>query len=194
MGMNNQNIPAGRRYYLLAVLVFVAGCVLFGWFLYRSLNGLIENLTRAVVPGKAEITLSVPGTYTVFYEYRSVLGNNKIYSSREGFAGLECTVTSKASDSQIPLSRPSRDLEYSFGDRKGIAVLEFAVEKPGAYEFSCRYPGEQQQIVLALGHRFTDKLVGKMVLAMVIFLISAAAAVAIALRIFFKRQEASKKE
>ncbi|MGH7890104.1 MAG: hypothetical protein ACRENF_06095, partial [Thermodesulfobacteriota bacterium] len=71
--MNNQNIEPRRRYYGLAVLVFVVGCALFGWFLFRNLNGLIENLTRVIVPGKAEIMLSDPGTYTIFYEYQSVL-------------------------------------------------------------------------------------------------------------------------
>jgi len=190
--MNNQNIEPRRRYYGLAVLVFVVGCVLFGWFLFRNLNGLIDNLTRVIVPGKAEITLSDPGTYTIFYEYQSVL-DNKLYSSREDLSGLECTINSKTSGSKIPISRPSRDLEYSFAGRKGISVLEFTVEKPGAYEFSCRHPEEQPRIVLAIGYRFMDKLVGTIVVAMVIFLSSAAIGVAIALRIFFKRQEALKK-
>lgn len=190
--MNNQNIEPRRWYYGLAVLVFVVGCVLFGWFLFRNLNGLIDNLTRVIVPGKVEITISDAGTYTIFYEYQSVL-DNKVYSSREDLSGLECTINSKTSGSKIPISRPSRDLEYSFGGRKGISILEFTVEKPGAYEFSCRHPEAEPRIVLATGHRFMDKLVGTIVVAMVIFLSSAAIGVALALRIFFKRQEALKK-
>jgi hypothetical protein len=44
-----------------------------------------------------------------------------------------------------------------------------------------------------MGRGFMDKLVGTIVVGMAIFLASAVIGVAVALRIFFKRQEALKK-
>jgi hypothetical protein len=38
---------------------------------------------QVVVPDSSNITLSQPGKYTIFYEYRSVVGN-RIYSTGEG--------------------------------------------------------------------------------------------------------------
>jgi hypothetical protein len=190
--MINQKIKPSRWYYCLSVLVFLVGCVLFAWFLFKNLNGLIDNLTRVIIPGKTEITLSEPGTYTIFYEYESVVGN-KVYSTAEALSGLECEIVSKTKGSQIPISRSSKDLEYSFGGRKGIAILEFIIEKQGAYEFAGWYPEGQPRIVLAMGRGFMDKLVGTIVVGMAIFLASAVIGVAVALRIFFKRQEALKK-
>lgn len=190
--MNNQNIKPSRWYYGLAILAFLVGCVLFAWFLFKNLNGLIESLTRVIVPGKTEITLSEPGTYTIFYEYQSVLGN-KVYFTGEALSGLECEIVSKTKGSQIPISSSSKDLEYSFGGRKGVSVLEFTIEKPGVYQFSGWYPEGQPEIVLAMGRGFMDKLVGTIVVGMAIFLASVLIGVAIALRIFFKRQEALKR-
>jgi hypothetical protein len=55
------------------------------------------------------------------------------------------------------------------------------------------YPGGQPEIVLAMACGFMDKLVGTIVLGLAIFLTSVVIGVAIALRIFFKRQEALKR-
>jgi len=189
--MNNQNVKPNRWYYGLAVFVFVIGCFLFGLFLFKRLNELMDSLTRVVVPGKAEIALSEPGTYTVFYEYQSVVGN-RVYSTGEALSGLECEIVSKDTGSQIPVSRSSTDLEYSFGSRKGVSVLEFTIEKSGVYEFSGWYPEGRSEIVLAIGYGLIGKIVRTIVGGLAIFLGSAAIGVVIALRVFFKRQEAER--
>lgn len=71
--------------------------------------------------------------------------------------------------------------------------MEFTIERGGIYKFSCRYSEGRPRIVLAIGRGFLDKLVGTIVVGMVIFLVSAAVGVAIALKIFFRRQEAMKR-
>lgn len=190
--MNDKNIKPSRLYYFLAIIVFVVGCSIFAFYLFKNLGGLVENLTRVIVPGGADLTLSEPGTYTIFYEYQTVI-DDEFYSTGETQSGLECSITYKASGAKIPLSSSSKNVEYSFGGRKGISVLEFTIEKGGVYQFSGRHPEGQSEIVLAIGRGFLDKLVGTIVVGMLIFLVSAAVGVAIALMIFFRRQEAMKR-
>lgn len=50
---------------------------------FSNLNDMAEIPSiQVVVPGSSNITLSQPGKYTIFYEYRSVVGN-RIYSTGE---------------------------------------------------------------------------------------------------------------
>lgn len=124
----------------------------------------------------------------MFYEYQSFVGN-KLFYTEKNLAGLECTIVSQASGSRIPLSPTSIDLEYSFAGRKGVSVLEFTIEEPGIYEFSCPYPEGKSEIVLAIGQGLIGKFVRIIVGGIAIFFISAAIGVALALRTFFKRKE-----
>ena len=56
---------------------------------------------QVVVPDSSNITLSQPGKYTIFYEYRSVVGN-RIYSTGEGIPGPVNLISTDTGD-EIPL-------------------------------------------------------------------------------------------
>ncbi len=190
--MSDRNIRPSRLYYFISLIIFVIGCSIFAFYLFKNLNSLVENLTRVIVPGDTDLTLSEPGTYTIFYEYRTVIDGN-FYSTGETKPLLDCSIAHKASGSKILLSSSSKELEYSLGGRKGISILEFTIERAGIFKFSCRYSEGHSRIVLAIGRGFMDKFVGTIVVGMAVFLASAFIGVAIALKIFFKRQESLKR-
>lgn len=191
--MSNQNITPSRWYYGLAIVVFIIGCSLFTLFLFNSLRGLTEALTQVVVPVKSEITFPETGRYTIFYEYQSVVGN-RLYYTGEGLSGLHCTLTSKVTGYRIALSRPMTRSTYSLGNRKGVSVLEFNIDRPGIYEFSASYPKGQEgpEIVLAMGQGFVKKLLKTIFGGLAIFFGSGAIAIAIAVVTVLKRQKARK--
>jgi len=179
--MNGQEIRPGRGYYVLAVMVFVAGIGLFAWLLFKNLSGLSEGLKQVVVPGKTDLVLSKAGNYTVFYEYRSVV-DNKVYLTERSLSGLACTLASKSTGSEIRLSRSTMTSTYTLGGREGVSILEFQISQPGTYEFSAGYAEgrEGPEVVLAIGQDFTARLFatvigslaalfGSMALALVIF-------------------------
>jgi hypothetical protein len=58
--------------------------------------------TQAVVPGSSDITLQQTGKYTIFYEYRAMVGN-RIYSTGEDIPGIIVNIVSKDTGDEIPL-------------------------------------------------------------------------------------------
>jgi len=189
--MSDQNIKPSRWYYALAVIVFIIGSALFAWLLFKNLSGLTDRLMQVIVPGTAVITLNEPGKYTIFYEYQSVVGN-RVYSTGQNLSGLECALISKATGSPVPLSRSSTNSTYSVGGRSGVSVLDFTVKEPGTYEFSAWYSEGQEgpQIVLAIGHGFTGKLLKIILGGLAILFVSIAIGVVIAVVTFSKRRKA----
>jgi len=180
-----------RWYYGLAILVFIGGVVSFALFLHKNLNSLSNTLTQVVVPGKWDITLPITGKYTIFHEYRSVVGN-RVFSTEQSVSDLQCILTSKATGSQVMLFRPSADSTYSFGGREGVSVFEFNIEHIGTYEFSAWYPEgkEGPEIILAIGQGFMSNLFGMIAVGVAILFGSGTIGTVIAVVTFIKRQKA----
>lgn len=192
--MHETEIRPSRWYYALAVLVFVGGFVAFGLFLWKNLSGMAEGFQQVVVPGKAELSLTKPGKYTIFYEHESVVGN-KVYSTGESVSGLECSVVSKATGAEVRLSRSTMHSTYSMGGRSGTSLLDFQIDQLGTYELSAQYSAGQAgpEIVLAVGQGFGMEIVTTVFGGLAIVFGSMGAAVAIALYTLLKRQKAKKR-
>ena len=151
--------PSGW-YYVLAGMVLAGGIVGFVLFLLSGLSGLSGGLQQIVVPGEHELTLTEAGDHTVFHEHQSVVGN-KVYSTgKGGISGLRCSLRSKATGREIPLSPASMNSTYSMGARSGVSIFDFSIDSPGDYLFSARYPADQEgpETVLSVGHGFVKKL------------------------------------
>ncbi|MDP6542811.1 MAG: hypothetical protein QGH60_02405 [Phycisphaerae bacterium] len=101
--MSETEVKPSGWYYVLAGLVLAGGIAGFALFLFSGLTDLSGGLTQMVVPGEHELTLSEAGDYTVFHEYRSVVGS-KVYSTGQGgISGFNAA--------SVP-GRPERRLHY----------------------------------------------------------------------------------
>jgi hypothetical protein len=189
--MNGQEIRPGRWYYGLAAVVFISGWVLFGLFLYRNLSGISSKLQQVVVPGKTELSLNRPGSYTIYYEQESIVGS-KVYSTSRSLSGLECTVTAKATGEEVALSRAAVSSRYSVGGRSGYSVFDFKIDRPGIYEIAAQYPEGQEgpEVVLAVGQGFTMRVLTTVFGGLAIIFGSIGLAVAIAVYTAVKRHKA----
>jgi hypothetical protein len=191
--MDDARITPSRWYYVLAGLVFVAGWVLFALFLFKTLSGIGARLQQVVAPGETDLTLREPGNYTIFYEYRGVVGD-KVYSTDKSLSGLECVLVSKARNSTVALSPSSMSSTYEFGGRSGRSVFDFTIDQPGAYALSASYPQGQQgpEVVLAVGKGFTAGLFATILEALALVFGSMGIAVAIMLVTLLKRSKKKK--
>jgi hypothetical protein len=192
--MNGQEIRPSRWLYGLAALVFVSGWGLFAVFLWRNLSGIGEDFQRVIVPGKSDITLAKPGKYTVFHEYRSVIGT-RVFSGERYVSGLECRLASKATGVEVPLSRSLASATYNFGGRSGVSMLDFRIDTPGVYEFWAGYEGtgEGPQVVLAVGQGFGLRIVTTVLGSLAIVFGCIGLAVLIAVYTAVKRHNAQKR-
>jgi len=189
--MSGQEVRPGRWYYGLAGAVFISGWLLFGLFLFRNLSRISSGLHQVVVPGKTGLSLSRPGSYTIYYEYESVVGS-KVYSSSRSLSGLECTVASKATGQEVTLSRTAVSSRYSVGGRSGYSVFGFKIDRPGIYEISAQYPEGQEgpEVVLAVGQGFTMRVLTTVFGGLAIVFGSIGLSVAIAVYTAVKRHKA----
>ncbi len=158
--MSETRVKPSGWYYVLAGMVLVGSITGFVLFLVSGLTGLSDSLTQIVVPGERELTLKEAGDHTVFHEYRSVVGN-KVYSTgKGGSSGLRCTLRSKATGREIPLSPSSMNSTYSMGSRSGASIFDFSIDSPGDYLFAAQYPPGQDgpETVLSVAQGFVKKL------------------------------------
>ena len=192
--MDDQRITPSRWYYALAALVFVAGWVLFALFLYKNLSGMGAKLQQVVAPGEANLTLREPGHYTIFYEYRSVVGD-RVYATNESLSGLECVVVSKGTSAKVVLWPSAINSNYEFGGRSGRSVLEFNIDQPGVYALTAAYPQGQPgpEVVLAVGKDFTAGLLTTVFGSIALVFGAIGIALAIALVTLIKRSKAKKR-
>jgi hypothetical protein len=189
--MNGQETGPSRLYYGLAALVFVAGWVLFALVLFKNLSGLSSKLQQVVVPGKAELNLAQAGTYTIYYEYESVVGS-KVYATGRSLSGLDCAVTAKVTGANVPVSSTTVNSHYSLGGRSGYSVFDFKIGRPGIYEIAAQYPEGQEgpEVVLAVGQGLTMGVLTTVFGGLAIVFGSIGLAVAIAVYTAVKRHKA----
>lgn len=165
--MRAKESKLSRWYPVLAALLLpLFGCLISAAVIYQQFQGLpgalgrmsLNNLTQVVVPGSKEIHFSKKGAYAVYYEYRSVV-NGVSYITSQTPPALECALRSKTSDEAASLSSDYvKGNVYSTKDnmRTGVLMMSISMDKPGAYEFSCRYPDGRPmpKVVLAVGPNF----------------------------------------
>jgi hypothetical protein len=150
-----QQLQPGKWLYGLAGLVALVGLLGFVWILMSSLKGIETSLPQFIMPGTAELSLSQPGTYTIFYEPTSVVGG-RVFSTEEKLPGISCAVTSRTAGKNLELGPPEMSGTYTLGGRSGRSVLEFTVVNPGEFQFTCDYQdgAKQPEVVFAVGHGF----------------------------------------
>ncbi|HUP00608.1 MAG TPA: hypothetical protein VM737_03685 [Gemmatimonadota bacterium] len=180
----------GRKWYLIAVVVFILGGILAAAFAFLQLRGLGDEMPQIVVPGSAELVLEEPGAYTIFHEAESFVDGR--YYSAADVSGLSVEVLSAETGQAVPLEPSGANTTYSLGGRSGRSVLGFEIEAPGAYRFTGSYDDgrSEPQTVLAVGHGFGRKLVLTIVGTIGIGFLAAGLAIAIAVITFVKRRRA----
>ena len=160
---------------------------------------------QVLAPSSSDITLSQPGKYTVFYEYRSIVGN-RVYSTSQDIPSIQINLVSKDTGDEIPLSSASVNRTYTIGSRSGVGLFDFVIDEPGAYELSASYPpaaaagqleeeGQEQEIVLAIIHtsvieKIFGSIMGMVTSTVVVMFIPFVVGVAIIIITFIKRRKA----
>ena len=167
---------------------------MFAYFLFQGLFHITDSLTQVVVLGHAELSLRIPGTYTIFLEEQSVV-DGKIYSTTKSVDGLKCSVTMRPANEQIPLRPPGMSANYNLGNRVGRSVLEFPVKVGGQYELSCDYPADTKgpQTVVAVGTGVGEKIFKTVLASLVSFLGGMGSGALVIALISIKRKAAKKK-
>ena len=140
-------------WYLVGVLIIIGGTAAGIIGAFNDVGGLVhsvERFSRFAVPGSENVTVTKPGTYVVYYEYKSVL-DGEIFSTAEQ-TDVICSATRLLSGVEIPIEPASLSAQYQAGGRAGKAIAQFTAPEIGTYVLTCAHPGNAgPRIVLAIG-------------------------------------------
>lgn len=184
----------GRLFYFIGIIVLVFGIATFS-YCAASFIIIFSALPQEIIgPGKEAIVLKEKGTYSIFYEKKSIIDGKPLISGSSNISGIKCMITNKGNGNKIPV-KPDTSSTFSYGDRQGVSILAFDINEPGTYEFLVTNDGNEPgaKFVLALEHEFAKKIIKKSLLLVTgIAVLSASVTGSIVMFIlgYIKRKEA----
>lgn len=181
----------GRVWYWVAGGIGAMALVAFVAILFNGIAGMGDALQQMLGPGRIEVTLDEPGTYTVFHEHESIF-EGQYYSSPEIVSGLTVRVRSLDGGETIRVEAPSISSNYAISGRSGVGIFEFNIIEPGRYRITAAYGNGQAtpQVVLAIGHDFMGGLMATIFGAIGVMMVGAGLVISIAVVTFVKREKA----
>jgi hypothetical protein len=149
-----QRVRPGRRWYLLALAIFVAG-VAFLVYGIVSLTSTISGLQRTPLPGSGVVSLTRSGGYTVYYEGPGATSGN--------IPAFHVNVTPASPGASVAsLRHYSSVVHYDFGSHTGRVVLSLTVRGPGRFKITATGPATTGADV-AVGGSIGSGIVGVLV-------------------------------
>jgi hypothetical protein len=189
--MNNNNVQPGILYYGLAVLIIFIGFAAFAGSIYAGITDAESSLLQMLAPGGADLYLSEPGEYIVFYENNSHY-RGKFYSTGEPISGLEVHVREKATSLDLATYPAKSDFTYSLGGRSGRSIMAFSIEHAGIYQVNASYSEKNgPQAVLAIGKGMVEGLFTSIMISLAALFGSIAIAAVITFVTYRRRKRAS---
>jgi len=164
--LHRNNVSPGIWYYGLAVLVIVLGFAVFAGSIYSGITDAESGLLQIAAPGDADLNISEPGEYIIFYENNSYM-NDQFYSTSEQISGLEIHVREKATDLDLATYPAKSSFTYSLGSRSGRSIMAFTTQRAGIYQVNTSYSGiAGPRIVLAIGKGIVEGIFSSIVISL----------------------------
>ncbi|MHB8118208.1 MAG: hypothetical protein ACYDHX_05725 [Methanothrix sp.] len=191
MPVNHSNsVQPGIWYYGLAVLIIFIGFAAFAGSIYAGISDAESGLLQIAAPGGANLNISEPGEYIIFYENNSYM-NGKFYSTSEQISGLEILVREKATGLDLATYPAKGSFTYSLGSRSGRSITAFKALRAGIYQVNTSYSGrEGPEVVLAIGKGIVEGIFSSIMISLAALFGSIAIAAVISYVTYSRRKKA----
>jgi uncharacterized membrane protein len=178
----------GKGWYVLAGVIAFATVVGIGGiaaWLYLEYDAGKQFLA----PGRHAIELKKSGGYLVWNDYRTVYQGRSYDESEHLPKGAQISVIERSSGRALAVDS-SRGGTNESGSNKSVAVAQFYITQPGAYEIVVE--GDFPPRVFSVGRNLLFQIAGGFFGAFALVFIGFSAALAIAGWAFLKREEAGR--
>jgi hypothetical protein len=137
-------------WFVVVVAIAVASIVAAALYAMPRLDEVGSDMTRVVVPGSAVLALDKPGDYVVYHERNSTV-DGRYYASTH-IDGLQLRLSTD-SGAEVRLGEPKYSGSYSIGNRSGVSIYGFTIDRPGRYRLvaSLESGRNEPKAVLAIG-------------------------------------------
>ncbi|MFC6010417.1 hypothetical protein [Nocardia lasii] len=165
----------------LVIVLGVISAVAVGVTGFVRMSGDIDSFQRVEVPGSGELDLDA-GDYTIYFEYPGA-------SSAGTPESVWVALTDPAGEEVLIEDYSSRQT-YGLGGHEGRAIFTFRVDESGVYTLDTE---GGPNITVAVGHSLGSSIVGTVLIALAIGLISVFVGLAILLTAVIRRSRARRK-
>jgi hypothetical protein len=183
-----------KWYYVLAILVLLAGQGAATYVLYKDFSNFSKSRILVTVPGENLLELPSAGNYTIFYEYRSAIGNRLYSGSPDEIPELTCKLSTEEGRSVDLIPKVGGARYSSMGGPAGVSLFQFKVHDKGRYALNCYYEDGRAEpdVVLAVSGGFTVGTLRTMGITALILLVAMATGAYIAYKTFVGRRKIQK--
>ena len=155
-----RRIKPGRWLYVLAAGLALIGVLLIPLSIRAVASTIPGDADKFVAPGRTEITLTQPGTYTLDYEYQTFL-RGRAFNTPNSIPPMDIRIASSATGDVVPM-KASTGYSYQVGGTQGMSVAEFTINDPGKYIVESSYTDSESgpDIVFAVAQGAPGGLLG----------------------------------
>ena len=164
--MKGSKQPSSKLFYVIAGLVILFGLLISTWIFKDSDIGMYptmiadayrEDQHHLNVPGSANVKLTRPGAYGIYYEYSLV--SDSVENNPKLPPAIDCSLTSKLTGAEmegVPDYVETNRYWTKDQVRTGVLIMSITVDEPGSYTFACHYQdgSTEPEIFVALGPNY----------------------------------------
>jgi hypothetical protein len=136
-----QPVRPSSRYYLLALAFFVGGIGLTIFFFITDVHRIRDSMVRMDIPGTMDLDMKRLTPDTIFAEAGSRLPPEP-GSANPSPEAVRCEVHMLPAGETVYPKQTTARASYTYGNRKGVAVLDFEVPHDGSYTIDCQGPAD----------------------------------------------------
>ncbi len=158
-----------KHYYILSLVIFLSGAVIFSVYVYRNYTALNEYLVSIEMPGTGTIKVDSPGKYDLYYEP----GDGEMSMLDEDNSIPDFALKVKGEDGKyIAAIRSPAAKKYKYMKREGTSVYQINPTEAGIYEVTGSYTDKSKnnKFLLKYDRGFSDKRSVTVVNAQALFL------------------------
>ena len=157
-----------KNYYLLSVLIFLGGALVFSIYVYRNYTALGKYLVPIDMPGEGTIKIDAPGEYDFYYELED--GKENLLDEDNSIPDFAIKV--KGEDGKyIAVIKSPTTKKYEYMKRVGTSIYRINPTEAGKYEVSGNYTNNSNEnFQLKYDRGFSEKRSVTVVNAQALFL------------------------
>jgi len=162
---NNPPIRPARFWYVVGVALFLAGMVGAPVLLVTSVLEMVSGGEQFIVPGQLGITIEKPGSYTLWYDVRTVYKGRSYNSSESLPDGVTIEIVYLETREKVEFESDFGTTQHS-GHSFSVAIGTFKAEQPGRYSINVSNLDEKR--VFHVQRSFFELLVSRILVAVII--------------------------
>ncbi len=120
--------------YSIAVLIFLVSFVLFFYSVKSNFKGLGTTIQKYEFPGEVDIKLTEVGNYSIYHEYISRIGGQKIDNTKLNINSIDVGLIKLPGKEKVELDEPDSYKKYNYRGREGVKMLQFQTESVGEFK------------------------------------------------------------